>query len=180
MSTPAWTPPQMPAPEGIHQPHQEPGRLARHASPVSLLVLTAIVSLGASGLLGHPKPHLTTQDGEARLSVEMPSIIRTGDFYETRFKVLAKQDIGELQIEVPASLWREVTVNSMLPAPESETFDDGRFRFTFKSLDAGKEFVFKVASQLNPRLHGKLEGTVRVLDGERLLVESDRSMRVLP
>ncbi len=154
--------------------------MARHASVGSLVVLSCIMALGLSGWLGKPTSEISIEEAGARLTIEMPGAIRNGDFYETRIRVRALQDIGKLQIEVSPELWREVTVNSMIPSPESEGFEGGSFRFGFASLDAGNEFLFKIASQINPRLIGKLEGHIRVLDDGRVLADTARTMRVLP
>lgn len=172
-----------PAPTGIGLPHQQPRRgLARHASPLSLLLLGAVVALGLSGLLGRAglERSVHGQGSDAELSIEMPAVIRTGDLYETRLEVRAGKAIGQLQVDVSAALWRDITVNSMVPAPESERFDGDAFRFGFGPLAAGETMHLKVASQVNPRLFGRLAGAVRVRDGEQLLTEAHRSMRVLP
>ncbi len=171
-----------PAPEGIRPVHLHPRRgPSRHASPLALLVLGALLAAGVSGLLGHPQPHRSVHRGAAaELEVEMPAVIRTGDFYETLLRVHATREVRQLQIEVPASLWREITVNSMVPAPESEHSDGERFRFDFGALGAGDSMLFKIAAQVNPRLNGRVAGRIRVLDDGRPLVEADRAMKVLP
>lgn len=172
---------EVPAPEGIHPPHQQPGSLlSRHASPISLLVLTVIMVLGVSGLLGKPVSQTTTHRGQAELSIDMPAVIRNGDFFETRIRVHAIEDIEKLQIEVSPALWREVTVNSMIPAADTESFKGDAFRFEYAELAAGETFLVKIASQVNPRLLGELSGHIRVLDDGRLLADAERTMKVLP
>ncbi len=171
-------------PDGILRPHTQPrGGLSRHASPLSLLVLGTVVSLGLSGVLGHAGMQRDTYRSDAAshsLDVEMPTTIRTGDFYETRLRVRAGADIAKLQIAVPASLWREVTINAMVPQPESESSDGEQFQFDFGPLAAGKERLVKISAQVNPRLHGTVSGELEVMDGDRVLLRAPRQLRVLP
>lgn len=170
-----------PAPIGIEPPHLEPGNLlARHASPISLLVLSTILAIGLSGALGRPTTQTTVHDGSAELAIDMPASVRNGDFYETRIRIKAKREIEKLQIEVSPALWREITVNSMMPSPASEDSRGGYFRFEFASVDAGDDFLLKVASQVNPRLLGSVSGHIRVLDDGVVLVDAERTMKVLP
>ncbi|RYZ13353.1 MAG: hypothetical protein EOO24_00335 [Comamonadaceae bacterium] len=173
--------PMPPSPDGIGEPHlNDGGKLTRHASPISLFILTAVVSLGASGLLGRPWPEPSVQEGDARLTIEMPVTVRTGDFYETRIRVHAHRAIDKLQIEISPELWREVTVNSMVPAPSSESHGGDAFRFEFDALEPDKDFLLKISTQINPRLSGSLVGPIRVLDDGRVLSETVRQLRVLP
>ena len=170
-----------PAPIGIEAPHLEPGNvLSRHASPISLLVLSMVMAIGVSGLLGKPTTQTTVHDAAAELAIDMPAAVRNGDSYETRIRIKAKQDIGKLQVEVSPALWREITVNSMMPSPASEDFKGGYFRFEFASVDAGDAFLLKVASQVNPRLLGSVSGHIRVLDDGVVLADAERTMKVLP
>lgn len=170
-----------PAPTGIEPPHLSPGNvLSRHASPISLLVLSTVMAIGVSGLLGRPTTETTVHDAAAELAIDMPAAVRNGDSYETRIRIRAKQDIGKLQVEVSPALWREITVNSMMPSPASEDFRGGYFRFEFASVGAGDAFLLKVASQVNPRLLGSVSGHIRVLDDGVVLADAERTMKVFP
>lgn len=172
------------APDGIVRAHTLPHRgLVRHASPLSLLVLGTLLMLGMSGLLGHAgmDRHTYRSDTQSHtLDIEMPTVIRTGDFYETRLHIKAGADIHKLTLAVPVALWREITVNAMIPQPGSESADGEAYTFDFGPLAAGKELRIKISAQVNPRLHGLLAGQIEVRDGERVLVRAPRQLRVLP
>lgn len=175
--------PASPPPTGIDAPHQAPRQgVARHASVLSLILLGGILLLGLSGLLGHPglARSVHGQASVAELTLEMPTVIRTGDMFETRIAVRAGKAIGNLQVDVSPALWRDVTVNSMIPAPESEGFEQDAYRFSYGPLGAGETMRIKFASQINPRLFGRMAGAVRIRDGDVVLAEAQRSMRVLP
>lgn len=168
-------------PDGIVPDHlTADGVFERHASPLSLLVLGVVVSLGLTGWVGKPGPVATRTVANAELEIEMPAVISTGDLYEARIRVRARQDIGKLQIAVSPHLWQDVTVNSMIPAPETESFEDGSFRYSFAPLKQGEEFLFKIDAQVNPRFFGSLDGDIRVYDDGKLLAANTRHMRVMP
>jgi len=170
-----------PKPDGIVPDHlRADGPFERHASPLSLLVLSAVMALGLSGWVGKPWPERSLALGEAELAVEMPEVISTGDLYEARIHVRARSDIGKLQIGLAPGLWKEITVNSTLPGADAEVFADGYFRYEFAALKQGEAFLFKIDAQVNPRFFGALAGDIRVYDDGRLLATSPRALRVMP
>jgi hypothetical protein len=168
-------------PDGIEPGHlTAEGAFEQHASPLSLLVLGLVVALGLTGWAGAPWTVTTRALDQAQLEVDMPAVISTGDLYETRIRVQAQQDIGKLQIAMSPGLWHEMTVNTMIPAPEAETYEDGAFRYSFAALEQGQEFLFKIDAQVNPRFFGALDGDIRVYDDGKLLAVSRRHIRVMP
>jgi len=168
------------APDGIADEHAGPSSgLRRHASPLSLLVFATVVILGLSGLLGRERTWRAEANGTA-LEIHASEIIRNGEFFEMRVTVSAADPIDELRIEVDASLWEDMTVNTMIPAATEEGSADGVFAFTFAEVPAGQAFDMKADLQVNPDIFGSNPGTVRVLDGDEQLVELPIEIRVLP
>ena len=167
-------------PDGIADEHVEPrAALHRHACPLSLLVLATVVVLGLSGLLGRERSWQADANG-AQLLIHSSEIVRNGEFFEMRMHVVAVDPIDELRIEVDASLWEDMTVNTMIPAAAEEESADGAFAFTFAELPVGQAFDMKVDLQVNPDIVGSNPGAVRVLDAGELLVEIPIEITVLP
>ena len=77
-------------------------------------------------------------------------------------------------------MWKDFTVNTMVPAAAEERFADGRFRFSYGPVEAGKAIVVKIDSQINPSLVGGTAGHVAVYDGETLLAELPVAIAVRP
>ena len=74
----------MQAPEGLESPPQRLRLWDRHASPISILVLGALLLAAVLGFTGgQPSPPRTADFGAARLTVKTPAIIRNGEFFET-------------------------------------------------------------------------------------------------
>ncbi len=169
------------APDGISDRHVKPRPWSRHASPLAFLVLGAMVALAVSGTLGGGKNTTAIARGaEASLSVNTPQHIRNGQLFETRIIVEATAPIGDLVVALPPSLWRDLTINSLIPAPGEEEFADGLFKFRYGAFKAGERLEIKVANQINPALIGRNRGAVILFDGERPLARVPLTLTVLP
>src|SRR3546814_1697109 len=60
-----------------------------------------------------------------------------------------------------------MTVNTMIPAPAEESFEDGYFRFSYGPLDAGERLHVRIDGQINPPLFAGTRGEIAVFDGDR-------------
>ena len=168
------------APDGIREEHQRPlAAWQRHASPLSLVVFAVVVGLGLSGTLGHERDWTARSSG-VDLAVHAPEVIRNGEFFELRVSVVSSEPLDEPVIGVDASLWEDMTVNTMIPAATDESSEDGELRFTFAPLDAGVAFLWKVDLQVNPDIVLGNAGTLTVYDGDRPLASTDVTVGVLP
>ncbi|EQB14157.1 hypothetical protein RLDS_14635 [Sphingobium lactosutens DS20] len=154
---------------------------SRAANPLPPLFLGAILLAGLAGLFGG-KPDMTRRidSADARLTVKAPTVIRNGMFFETLVEVRARRPVAQLVIAMSDPLWRQMTINTMIPAASEESYSDGAQRFTFARLDAGDTFRFKVDGQINPSLLIGNRGDITILDGERRLVSMPVTMKVLP
>ena len=167
-------------PDGIGDEHAQPQEgWRRHASPLALVVLGAVIVLGLSGLLGREAEWRAETNG-VQLVVHTSEIIRNGEFFEMRVSVESEEPLSELVIGVEEALWEDLTVNTMIPASADEASDDGEFRFTFAELEANTPFLLKVDLQVNPDIVAGNDGAVTVYDGEEALATTDVSITVLP
>jgi hypothetical protein len=167
-------------PQGIEERHWTSlDAWRRRASPLSLVVFGTVVVLGLTGFFGHERDWVEERDG-ARLEVHAPEIIRNGEFFEIRIGVRSERPIEDLSIGVAQTLWEDVTVNTMLPAPSEEGGTDGEFRFGFGELPADTAFLLKVDLQINPDILGGNVGAVTVYDGGDPIAQVDVGITVLP
>lgn len=169
-------------PDGIVADHADRrGRLHRHANLVSLAVLFGVMLLGFSGLLGGARTDPRQAEfADATLRVTTPRTLRNGVFFEMRVEVTAKRSIGKLVVALPPRLWRDMTINTMVPAPTEEAFEDGAFRFDYGALEAGKTLVMKVDGQINPPLTLGNSGEVALYDDKRRIGAVPVRIAVLP
>ena len=148
---------------------------------VSLAVLSVLMLAALLGVLGGGKsPPVVAQASEARVTVVAPRVIRNGEFFEMRIRVEARQPLSKAVVVVPASLWRDMTINTMIPAPAEEKAGQGAFRFDYGELKAGDVLDIKIDGQINPPLFAGTKGGIALHDGERPLVEIPFDIRVLP
>lgn len=153
----------------------------RHASPLSFLILAAVLTAALAGLAGgQPSRVLHSETDAARLSVRTPETIRNGEFFETRIMVMAKRPLTDAVIAVSPGLWRDMTINTMIPAAADERFADGSYRFSYGPLAAGDRLEVKVDGQINPPLFAGNRGTITLYDGDRAIGSRTLSIMVLP
>ncbi|WP_343518936.1 hypothetical protein [Sphingomonas sp.] len=148
---------------------------------LSLAVLGAVMLAALLGAFGGGKARSLVADAPgARLEVHTPRVLRNGMFFETRLRVTAKAPIADAVIVVPAALWRDMTINTMIPAPGEEKTDKGAFRFSYGALKAGDVLEIKIDGQINPPLFAGTNGAIELHDGERPLAAIPVAITVLP
>ena len=153
----------------------------RHASPISIQILGGLLLAAGLGFLGgQPSPPKAADFGEARLVVKTPTIIRNGEFFETDLTLTARVPLEDAVITVSPALWQDMTVNTMIPAPAEESFEDGQFHFSYGPLDAGESVQVKIDGQINPPLFAGTRGQISVLDGKRRIGAMPIRIKVLP
>ncbi len=167
-------------PQGISARHAS-GDRNRQASwwrigPLALVLLAALIGL----LGGAPAPTRRTANAAAPLAVTTPDMLRNGMFFEARIAVVARRPIDDAVIAIPAAMWRDMTVNTLIPAPTEEQFVGGEFRFHFGPLGAGETLGLKIDGQMNPPRLASSGGRLRLLDGEVELAALPLGLRVIP
>ena len=173
---------ELPCPDGIEDSSLETGgALHQYANPLSPIVLGTALILAIAGVFGGwPSPTQTSVSDAATLSVIMPRAIRNGEFFEARIQITPRVPVKKLVVGISPSIWRDITINSMIPAANSETSEDGLFRFTYGEAGAGTMFELKIDGQINPSLFAGTEGEIVVLDDRTALVRLPLLMRVMP
>jgi len=168
------------SPEGIERRHVRDLKRRAPNVPLGFIGLGVLIGASVLGLFG-TEARLSAGAGTAELSVDAPVRIRNGEFYEMVFQVRANREIPELVLLVDPGVWRDVTVNTFIPAATDETTRDGAFAFTYGRLEAGEELTVKVDAQVNPdHAPAANEGRIAVADGDEVLAAVDYRMEVLP
>jgi len=169
-------------PDGISETHLRTGSpFGRPLRWFMLFVLGAILLAALLGVFGGLKnPTVTASGTAATLRVNAPAVLRNGEFFEMRYALEAHRPLAKPTIAVAQSYWRDITINTMVPAPASEGFEDGFFVFEFDSLESGQAIEFKIDGQINPSLFGGTKGMVEARDDERTLARAVMELRVLP
>lgn len=171
----------MPAPpDGVTDLHPHPLTVGRRLTGMAPIALLAAILLAALLGFGGRETTLRATANGTTMEWHGPERIRNGEVMELRLTVTSKRAIAALVIEVPHSLWEDITISSFIPAAGEETSRDGVFSFAYGALTPETEFRLKVDGQLNPDLAGGNAGLVRVLDGDVELVSLPVTLEVLP
>lgn len=169
-------------PDGLDERNLHGGRIfARHASPLSIILLGSLLTLALLDVAGGNRTTPIKGDfGTATLIVDTPTTLRNGEFFETRIAVRADADIEDATIAVTPGLWRDMTINTTLPSPARETFEDGLLRWSFGPLQAGNTLRIKIDGQINPPLFAGTSGAFYLYDGTRRIGRLPLSIRIFP
>jgi hypothetical protein len=147
------------------------------------LLLCAIAVLPVLALLGvfGQKPSTTTVEAQAaRLSVTAPERLRSGLIFQVRVEVLAHRNIHELQIVFDRGWWESMSVNSIVPEPSSEAYQNGKVVLSYGALPAGQSVTAWIYFQVNPTNVGERRENVAIVDGSAPLAELHRSLTIFP
>ena len=169
-------------PEGIREEHTRRRSFLQHyLAWLALALLAALLALALTGVLGgHPNPTVTADNERAQLAVNTPHILRSGEFFEMRFRVRAKQPIAKPVLAVSHAYLRDLTLNTFKPSPAKETSDGTFYRLEFDALEAGEAFEVMIDGQVNPDLFGGTKGSIELLDGETPIARLPLELEVRP
>jgi hypothetical protein len=169
-------------PEGIGEEHTRRQSFVQHyLGWAALALLGALLALAMTGVLGgHPNPTLTADNDRAELSVNTPHILRSGEFFEMRFRVQARQPIAKPVLAVSHAYLRDLTLNTFKPSPAGESSDGTFYRMEFDALEAGEAFEVMIDGQVNPDLFGGTKGSIELLDDETPIARLPLELEIRP
>lgn len=167
-------------PEGIEPRHIHEASGSPAGQLFGVAGLALVLGLAFFGFYG-ADARRTASAGGVELAVDGPGRIRSGEFFEMSISVATTRDIANLVVVIDADLWRDVTVNTLLPDPAGHAFRDDAYEFRFGDLDAGENLQIKIDGQINPSLAPPAdEGEISVGDGDAVLAAVTYAMEVLP
>ena len=168
-------------PQGISDTHSRSKGWHRHANPASIIALGLFLGAALAGVFGgQPHPTRTIDTPSATVTLQFPEISRNGEFFEMRATITAKQPIGDARLGISSTYWRDMTINSMIPAPSEEKSEDGQYRFAYGPLQPGESLTVKVDGQINPPMTAGTAGKLTLLDGDSVIADIPLHLRVFP
>jgi hypothetical protein len=170
-------------PDGITLERNRDLRGRVHSPWVRRVLLCAIAVLPLLALLDFfgQKPSTSSAAGAvASMSVTAPSRLRGGLIFQVRVRVVARQEIKQLQLAFDRGWWNSMSVNSIAPEPSSETSHNGRVVLSYGDLPAGQSLICWLYFQVNPTNVGNRREDVALLDGNEPLLHVDRSLTIFP
>lgn len=168
-------------PQGIDEAHLKAKGWHRHASPLSILLLGVLMVLALFGVFGgQPHPRRTIDTSAATMHLQLPERLRNGEFFEMRIRVDTKRTFTDLTLAVSSTYWKDLTINTMIPAPSEEKSEGGRYLFSYGEVTAGEALTIKFDGQINPPLFAGTQGEIALLDGDTEIATVPVMLRVYP
>jgi hypothetical protein len=157
------------------------GRERRPYVRWTLLSLIGLVTLlGLLNVFGQ-RPHTDTVAANGvELEVYSPEHLRSGLFFMSRFTIRAEEEIEAATLVLDPGWLEGITLNTLVPSPVGEANRDGKIAFDLGRVPAGTKHVFFLHFQVNPTEVGRRPQDVALYDGERPLLEVDRTVTIFP
>lgn len=171
-------------PGGLDRPI-DVGLEGRHLDPVlrrAVLTIFALIVLAAlAGVFGQRADRSTAASSGASLTLEAPDRLRSGLIFTARIDIEA----GPLEITDPRLRlnpgWLDgFTANTLHPEPLRQGSVNGELEFVYPLIEAGDVLTIWTQWQVNPTTNGRFDGGTELLDGDRTLIELDRTVTVFP
>lgn len=116
----------------------------------------------------------------ARLAVRAPERVRSGLLFQARFTIEARETLRNAVLLLAPGWFENMTVNTIEPSPVWERSVDGDTALALGTVPAGGTHVLYMEFQVNPTNVGRRSQSVRLLDGNRLLLTLPRTITVFP
>jgi len=145
-----------------------------------IALLATVVAAALLGAVGQSHTTGRAQAAEATLTVKAPERIRGGLFFQGRLDIVARTRIGTPRIVLGNGWTEEMQLNTLEPAPASETSSAGELELEYDPLHTGDHLTIWMQFEVNPVGAGRRDRSVTLFDGERRLARVPAEITVLP
>jgi hypothetical protein len=145
-----------------------------------LIVLSVIPLLALFNVFGQKASSSEAAAQAATLEVHAPTRVRAGLLYSARITVEAHETLDDAAL-VFDSRWVEgMQLNTLEPAPVSETSQNGSLRLELGKIEAGQEYKLFLSFQVNPTTASHRDKSLQLVDGDQPITTVHRSLTVYP
>jgi hypothetical protein len=145
-----------------------------------VLLLFAVVVVALVGVFGQETKHTTVQAPAASLTLSSPTRIRGGLYFQTKVKVVARQNLAKPKIVLDDGFFDGLTLNTSEPQPSQEINRSGRIAFDYDTLNAGQQLTLWLQYQVNPVTVGSRTQRVELDDGDTTIATITRKFTSFP
>jgi hypothetical protein len=142
---------------------------------LGLLVLAALL-----GVFGQESTTTVARGARGTLSVEAPAHLRGGLIFQARFEIHAIQRLPHPRLVLSPGWLESMTMNSLVPTPDSEETSVEGLSMSFPPLPAGRTLVVWTQWQVNPTNVGRRSEDVTLFDGTSRVASAHRTLTVFP
>jgi hypothetical protein len=147
---------------------------------VVVALFAAVVVAALVGAFGQQDETVTASASGATLTVRAPERVRGGLFFQGRMDIAARERIRRPRVVLGDGWTEELQLNTLEPAPASESSRDGRLELEYDAIDEGERLTLWLQFEANPTGAGHRDRSVELLDGDRRLAMTGGDLTVLP
>lgn len=140
-----------------------------------LALLVAFVAAALLGAFGQVPTSSEARGEAATLTLNAPTSVRGGLFYQASFEIHARQPIGAPVIRLDRGWFEATTINTIEPEPAGTTSDEHHFMLRYPPLAPGRTLVVYLNLEANPTNVGVHDADVTLLDANRPIATIDRT-----
>jgi hypothetical protein len=145
-----------------------------------LAVLGVVVLLALLDRFGQRPDVTAARTPAVTMTLSAPAAVRGGLFFQSRLDVRAARAIEHPRIVLDRGWVEGMQVNSIEPAPVSESTRDGRGVLSYDALEAGDLLQVWFQFEVNPTNVGRRSYAVELDDSERPLARLSPDITVWP
>jgi hypothetical protein len=160
----------------------DPGRQVRGlwARRIVIALFCAVSALALADRFGQQPTSSIAATPAARMRLSAPEVVRGGLFFQSRLEVRAARQIAFPRIVLDDGWVEGMQVNSIEPAPASESSRNGRVVLSYDKLAAGDVLRIWLQFEVNPTNVGHRPYGVELDDAATRLVRLPHAITVLP
>jgi hypothetical protein len=145
-----------------------------------ILLLFAVAVVALAGVFGQETKHTTVQAPAATLTLSSPTKVRGGLYFQTKIKVVARQNLAKPKIVLDDGFFDGLTLNTSEPQASQEINRNGRIAFDYDALGAGQQLTLWLQYQVNPVTVGSRTQRVELDDGDTPVATITRNFTSFP
>ena len=143
-------------------------------------LLCVVPVLALLNVFGQHPGTSTSAAPAARLQMYAPARVRGGLLFEARFHVSALRDLKRATLVLAPGWLEGMTVNTIEPAPSSESSVNGNLALSLGHIRRGQSFLLFIQFQVNPINVGHRAQNVTLYDGGQKVLELHRTITIFP
>lgn len=149
---------------------------------VVVLLFCAVPIIALFNVFGQDPSTKTVANpnGAATLTLQAPTSVRSGDLFQARFDIRARQEITDAVLVFDTGWLDQLTINTIEPAASKESSKGGRLALDLGDIPAGRLWREFIEFQANPVNLGSQTQGVTLYDGNVALAHMSHALRVWP
>jgi hypothetical protein len=147
----------------------------------SMLALLCLALAAALLNVFGQRPQTTEEAvAEASLSIYAPERLRSGLVYESRFHIVAHEDLADARLVLDSNWGEGITINTIEPSPVGAASRNGDLSYDLGHIPVGESYILFVQQQVNPTTVARRTQRAELWNGERHLLTIERPFTVFP